>query len=162
MPRAAARGHAPRPKLPSKPLSPREEAFCQGIVAGLTKKAAYEAAGYGATSQDSQKTQVYKLIRIPEIHFRIQWLRMRQAMRLNVTMNSLVEELAVAYEVAQATGNANAMVASVMAKAKLLGFIDAPDKDAVGSITKPSPIPTDVVELSEEDWRQQFAPKQIN
>lgn len=162
MPQAVHRDkRGPQPKIrhPSRPLPAREETFCQNIVAGMTKKAAWFAAGFGAN--EAKPTNINRLAKLPEVIWRIQWLRMKQAQRLNVTMDSLVLELVEAYETARVLGNPSAMVAATMAKAKLVGII-GDDKDTEGRIPLPSPIPTTVVELTQEEWERQFKPRQIN
>lgn len=51
-----------------------------------------------------------------------------------------------------------AAIAATMSKAKILRFLaDTPFED--GKTPKPSPGPTDVVEMTEEEWLARFRPK---
>jgi hypothetical protein len=99
-------------------------------------------------------------MRSKDVYWRIYWLRVNSASRLRVTIDTIVSELSIAWEVAQDLGNPAAMVQATMAKAKVLGFIDDREKDELRR-PRPSPIPTDVVELSEKDWMEQFRPKRL-
>jgi len=160
--RPSNRGRSGKPPAPNRPLpSDREEAFCQAIVRGLSKRAALLDAGYVHDTDREANLFACRLLKLPEIYLRIQLLRMRQAVRLNVTVDTVVLELVEAYDLAKAQRNPNAMILATMAKAKLMGLADVGSRDEYGRIPKPSPIPTDVVELDEKTWLEQFRPKKL-
>lgn len=150
-----------RPRVPSQPLpNDREEAFAQAISCGMQKRVAGRVAGYRWTNAKAESSNLSQLMRSQDVYWRIYWLRVKNAGRLRVTIDSIVTELSVAWEMAHQLANPQAMVAATMAKAKVLGFIDDREKDENNARRpRPSPIPTDVVELSEKDWVDQFKPK---
>jgi hypothetical protein len=150
-----------RPRIPSQPLlSDREEAFAKAIACGMQKRVAGRIAGYRWANAKAEASGLSILMRSKDVYWRIYWLRVNSASRLRVTIDTIVSELSIAWEVAQDLGNPAAMVQATMAKAKVLGFIDDREKDELRR-PRPSPIPTDVVELSEKDWMEQFKPKRL-
>jgi hypothetical protein len=137
-------------------LKPKYDQFCIGIVAGMGKAEAYFAAGFKSI-RGTRCDGPARLLKRDDVQARIRQLQAMQAMRLNVSMDTLILELEEAREVARRDLNAGAMVAATLGKAKLLGFlIDKPFDD--GRTPKPSPVPTDVVEMTEEDWLAKFKP----
>jgi hypothetical protein len=150
-----------RPRIPSQPLlNDREEAFARAIATGLQKRVAGRIAGYRWPNAKAEASGLSSLMRSKDVYWRIYWMRVNNASRLRVTIDTIISELSIAWEVAQEIGNPAAMVQATMAKAKVLGFIDDREKDELRR-PRPSPIPTDVVELSEKDWIDQFKPKRL-
>ena len=70
---------------------------------------------------------------------------------------SLVAELVDMLDLAVATKNPGAGVASIMAKARLLGFVV--DK---AEINRPFRTPTTDSQISVDEWVKRFAPKRVD
>lgn len=107
----------PMPPLPNA----RHERFCQELATGQSKCAAYEAAGY-APRRDAAS----RLSANANIQARVRELKAAGAERAEVTIASLVAELDSVRRLALLadTPQASAAVAAIMAKARLLGFLD--------------------------------------
>lgn len=105
------------PPLPNA----RHERFCQELAIGQSKCAAYEAAGY-APRRDAAS----RLSANANIQARVRELKAAGAERAEVTIVSLVAELDSVRRLALLadTPQASAAVAAIMAKARLLGFLD--------------------------------------
>lgn len=113
--------------------NPRHEAFCRAIVAQLGGKwasqgAAYVAAGYNAKgageaggSAEAAASRLLK--RVQSISARISELQEQAARRKKVTVDTIVEEMEEAREVAREERQASAMVAASAGKAKVLGLV---------------------------------------
>lgn len=141
-------------------LKPKYDQFCIGIAAGMGKAEAYYAAGFKSI-RGTRVEGPARLLKRDDIQARIAQLRAIQAMRLNVTMDSLVLELEEARQAAIRDMNHNAAVAATLGKAKLLGFLTEKPFADDGKTPKPSPIPTGVVEISEEEWLAKFKPPML-
>ena len=137
----------------------RYETFCIGVVAGMRHSDAYYAAGFGGL-KGRQTDGPGRLLRRDDIRNRIKQLQAIQALRLNVTIDSLILELETARKIAERDINPAAMVAATMSKAKLLGFLTEKPLEG-GKTPKPCPIPTDLVEMDEKTWLEMFRPKTL-
>jgi phage terminase small subunit len=147
-------------KSPGNPpkITSRQEKFCQNIVAGMKHIDAYLAAGFIDTYKGRSSELPGKLLKAPRIIQRIAQLRALQAMRLNITINTILLDLERARQIAEQDINPMAMIAATMAKAKLLGFLEGPG-EAQGRIPKPLAHPSEVKELTLEEWEERFKPK---
>lgn len=119
----------------------KHELFAQGLAKGETAIAAYEAAGYkpdrGAASRLSANVSIEK---------RVSEIQERAAIRTELTMQDILDELEEARRLAStaATPQTSAMVAASLGKAKLLGFVT--DKNEVSG-PNGGPIPIQTIEL---------------
>lgn len=112
--------------------NPRHEAFAQAILAGLAATSrieqsasyAYRKAGYLAKEGNSAEASASRLLRrVKPICERISELQYQAARRKKITVESIVDELEEAREVATKTEQASAMVQASNSKAKILGLI---------------------------------------
>jgi phage terminase small subunit len=96
----------------------RQELFAQFVARGIVPLRAYPMSGYKAHHAEPYRVRGY-----PCVKARIAELMAPVTRKTRVTLDSLVAELDEARAQAQATGNAAAMVAAVVGKAKLLGLM---------------------------------------
>jgi len=96
----------------------KRERFCQLRLEGKTLEQAYVGAGYqpdkGAASRMAKK---------PDIIQRMQELHVRALGKVDVTIESICEQLDADRALAYKQKNPSAAVAATMAKAKLFGLI---------------------------------------
>ncbi|WP_141652332.1 Terminase small subunit [Rhizobium grahamii] len=85
---------------------------------------------------------------------RVGELKGQAAKRTEKTVASLVADLDEVIEFARECKNPAAMVAAIAQQARLLG-LEAPRQLEV--MHKPAPLPTRVLELTEQEWTAQFA-----
>ncbi len=108
-------------------LTPKQERFAHGYVAlGSAAEAyrrAYDAGGMLPTSVHEAAS---RLLRDRKVAARIREVQKRTATDYGVTRMQLLLELDEAFAVAKAGGKASAMIAAVMAKARLCGLDDTP------------------------------------
>ncbi|TIS60719.1 MAG: Terminase small subunit [Mesorhizobium sp.] len=137
--------------------NPRHERFAQGIAKGLSGKAAYVEAGYRSTG-NAAEVGAAKLVRNGKIAARIAELQARQVLRLDVTVESLVEELEIAREGALAARQYAAAINASIGKARLLGLLV--DRQEVEQVQrKPLREPSQISQMSLTEWQEKFAPK---
>jgi hypothetical protein len=106
--------------------NPRHEAFAQALFEGLgtgrTQAEAYSVAGY-TSNPNAAKASASRLLKSAKhIVERVQELQAEAATHKRVTIESIVEELEGARQIAQENKQASAMVAASTAKAKILGL----------------------------------------
>ncbi|TBB32607.1 terminase small subunit [Rhizobium ruizarguesonis] len=123
-------------------------AICRGESASKAYSHIYHVAGNNAEAAGS------RLLRNVKVSERINELKEGAAKRTTKTVESLVSDLDAIIEFARKCGNPNAMVAAVNSQAKLLGLMV--DRSEVTVAHKPAPLPTKVLELSEQEWTAQF------
>lgn len=140
-------------------LTMRHKRFCQNVVAGMSHKAAYAAAGFstkwtGATAA---------LMKQPLIKEHIKYLHEIQRIRLNVTVQSLVLDFRRAQDFALASDNASAFVQATVSLAKLMGFMkeDKHGDEVNIFINRPLREPTKELELTPDQWISRWAPPPI-
>lgn len=112
------------------PLSnPRHERFAQAIFAQIAKGRgeysqgkAYLAAGYNCTSESARRCASRLLTIVDDIGARVAELQAASAKRKRVTVESIVDELEEARNLARDKEHTNTMVAATAAKAKILGL----------------------------------------
>lgn len=137
-----------------RPMTARQEKFCLLIVQGETKPTAYEQAGYSVKSKTVAQVQASKLLRMPNIQNRIQGLQGQLQRRTLITLESLTDDLIEIRQAARAAGSFGPAVQATQTIAKLHGFMV--DRAEVTVSHRPAPLPTKVLELSEDEWKAQF------
>ena len=114
-------------------LTPKQEAFAMVYVETGNASEAYRTA-YDVdnnTSNNSISVEASKLKNNPKITLRIEELQELAQERHSITVDSLTDELENARKTAQEAGQASAMVAATMGKAKLHGLLT--DKAQISS-----------------------------
>lgn len=136
----------------------RYERFAQAIAKGKSQHDAYIYAGYAPNQKPRDvRSNAGVLARKPEIAARIKELQERQAKRVGITVDTLLEELQDMLTLAKRVKQPSAGVGAILAKGKLLGLIT--DKVEVGdSIRKPSREATDQRQMTMEEWSAKFTP----
>lgn len=135
------------------PLSnQRHEAFARLISRGEAASRAYGAI-YHVTGNNAEAA-ASRLLRNVKVSERIRELKGLAAKRSEKTVASLVEDLDEIIAFARQCGNPAAMVSAVNSQARLLGLMV--DKSEVTVAHRPAPLPTRLLELSEDEWRAQF------
>ncbi|ULJ70639.1 terminase small subunit [Rhizobium gallicum] len=130
----------------------RHEAFARAICRGESASKAYSSI-YHVTGNNAEAAGS-RLLRNVKVSERISELKEGAAKRTTKTVESLVSDLDAIIEFARNCGNPNAMVAAVNTQAKLLGLMV--DRSEVTVAHKPAPLPTKILELSEQEWTAQF------
>jgi hypothetical protein len=106
--------------------NPRHEAFAQALFEGLgtgrTHGQSYSAAGY-TSNPGAAKVNASRLLKSTKhIIERVQELQTQAATHKRATVESIVDELEGARQIARDNNQASAMVAASTAKAKILGL----------------------------------------
>lgn len=98
----------------------RHERFAQELAKGEVPERAFELAGYKAHRQNA-----HRLMTKDDITARVAELKERAAIKCELTIADLVQELEEARAAARSadTVQASAMVTATMGKAKLLGLV---------------------------------------
>lgn len=114
-------------------LTVKQEAFCKAFIESGNASQAYKQA-YNAENMKAATVsrKAFELTENGKITARLDELRVEHAARHIVTIDSLINELEDARQIAKADMKAAAMVAATMGKARLLGF----DKGVVGVTMK--------------------------
>ena len=137
-------------------LNARQEAFCRGLAEGKPASRSYVEAGYNARG-NAAEVNAARLLRKAQVANRLREMQAKHARRVEKTVADVIADLDRLRDQAFATGQISAGVAAVMGAAKILGMIT--DKSQLEQVQhKPSPIPTTRIELSVEEWREQFDP----
>ena len=110
-------------------LTAKMHRFALAIVEGDNQSAAYRAA-YEATamSDDAVAVEASRLMRDPRIKARIDELRSRLQRSLGVSRATLLRELDEVKDLARERRDVKTLLALIMSKARLLGFLDHPAK----------------------------------
>ena len=109
--------------------NPRHEKFAQELAAGKSAAEAYERAGYVKNSGNCIRLKGNE-----RVSARVEELQHGCAARAEVSVASLLGELEEARKLALKRGQASAVVAATMGKAKILGLII--DRREVGDAGK--------------------------
>ena len=141
-------------------LNPRQQKFVQAIVEGKTQLEAYKAAGYSYAkmSDENARRQAVKYMRTPRIAQALADARAAAIERISLSADDIVEQLMEARAIALSCEprQVGAAVAASMGAAKILGHIV---EHRQVDITHHKPgISGQLVELSEDEWKRQFAP----
>jgi len=110
--------------------NPRHERFAQVLAYGLaqsprwTQAKAYETAGYKPSDRNVADAAASRLLRkVKPILGRVHELQAQALRKKKITVESIVEELEEARDIAKQGNQANAMVAASTGKAKILGLV---------------------------------------
>jgi hypothetical protein len=141
-------------KRRTDPLTDKERLLAQGLVQGLSMKAAYQKAGYSAVALNTDRiTERPRFIR------HLDELRKRQIERLAYSIDNLCARLEHIAEAAMAKNQFGPAVQAVMGIGKMMGHLADKTEIELHILSKPAREPTDVITLSPEEWQEQFAPK---
>ncbi|MCS3744307.1 terminase small subunit [Rhizobium sp. BK661] len=133
-------------------LNQRHEAFARLISRGEPASRAYSSI-YHVTGNVAE-TAGARLLRNVQVGNRIAELKRQAARRTEKTVASLVQDLDNAIEFALKCKKPSAVVAAIALQARLLG-LEAPRQLEV--MHRPAPLPTKLLELTEEEWLAQFS-----
>jgi hypothetical protein len=135
-------------------LTAKQERFVLLIVKGETQSTAYEQAGYSAKTREIASVCASQLLKKPNVAGRIAELQQALSVRTVVSLESLTNDLLDIKAKALANGSYGPAVAAVVAVARLHGFMV--EKQEVTVNHRPAPLPTKILELSEDEWIEQF------
>jgi len=136
-------------------LNIRQDRFALLIVKGETQSKAYELAGYSCQNENAVAVKASQLLRNPKVSELIEKYRSRLREKTLIDLEFLTEELIKTISNAREWRQASAEVSAITCLAKLHGFMV--DRSEVSVLHRPAPLPTAVLELSEEDWIRQFS-----
>lgn len=142
-------------------LTPQQQRFVSAILAGKSQSEAYKAAGYKGGKQADQRSLEKAASTIANGTAVAQALaraRASAAERAGLTVDDLVAQLLHSRDVAFACDppQVNASVSATMGIAKLLGLVV--DRAQVDHIVHKPAFSSKVLELTEDEWKAQFAP----
>lgn len=138
-------------------LSVKQEMFILFVLKGEAQSKAYTLAGYKAANDEVAKVNASKLLTTHNVKTRLDELRQAIQVRTVVTVETLTEMLFEDRDQAKKEGKVNAAVSALALIAKMHGLLI--DRSESVIMHRPSPLPTQLLELSEEEWRQQFSLK---
>ena len=101
--------------------NPKHERFAQGLAKGKTQEQAYVEAGYAETGARGHSARL--MVANGSIAKRVSELQERGAIRTELTIQDMIDELEEAREFAKANGHSATLVAATMGKSKLLGLV---------------------------------------
>ena len=103
----------------------RHEYFAQSMAKGKSQRQAYIDAGYDCSNENIIDAAASRLLSNVKVSARITELKERAAVKTEVTIQSLLEELEAARVAAMGAEvvQSSAAVSASMAKAKLLGLV---------------------------------------
>jgi hypothetical protein len=136
-------------------LTDRERIVAQGIVGGMTMRAAFAKAGYAAGTSENVVLSRPAVIRY------IEELRDRSVKRFDYTIENLCARLEHISFQALDAGEFAPAVSAIMGIAKMMGHLADRTEIELHILSKPAREPTKAISLSPEEWQRQFAPKQI-
>jgi hypothetical protein len=136
-------------------LNPKQKLFVAALVAGASLAQAAQKAGYAKAS--SGKTGG-RLIREAAVSHALAQAQGRIAAAAALTADDIIAKLDRAYEAALAADpvQAHAAATCALGMAKIAGLVI--DRSESTVMHKPSPLAGSAIELSEADWKRQFAP----
>lgn len=115
----------------------RHERFAQEVAKGTSSREAYGLAGFNTTSDAATDAGASRLLSTGKVKDRVQEILGRAAVRAEITLADILDELDEARGVAlsASTPQAGAAVAASMGRAKLLGLVtDKAKLDIEGDI----------------------------
>src|SRR5262249_4446291 len=124
---------------------------------GLSGAESYRRAGYSAASHSAENS-ASRLMRIDEVKARLDELQGKTAARAEVTRDSLVADLEEARRIALSCNppQSSAAIQATMGIARLTGMLI--ERRQIEVAHKPGLIGK-MIELSEDEWLAQFAPR---
>ena len=124
--------------------------FVSEIAKGMTIIDAYRAAGY-RTDSPWVHQNAQKVLRHPEVQAQVERIRKQSRDAVPVSVAYITSRLLDAADMAQRLEKPADMTGAMMGVDKLHGFlIDRATLDVM--VNKPSAVPTDVLDLSVDDW----------
>ena len=139
---------------------PRHDIFAAAIVSGRSIKDAFVLAGGARHDGGTQTSQTW--LRWPPMIERIAVLRAERMNSLALDKDQVILNLVDTYNQAMRADQYMAAVRAMDQVAKLLDLYPTDKQQLeVTLINKPASDPTKVVELSVEDWKNQFSPKEV-
>jgi len=135
-------------------LTPRQQRFCLLIVEGETQVKAYQLAGYSVKGERVAAVNASKLLTNANIQSFIAQQQAKAAERNVVTVESITANLERISRKAEDAGSFGPAAIAQGMIAKLNGLMV--DRSEVTVSHKPAPLPTKILELSEQDWVRQF------
>ena len=104
-------------------LTPKQEAFCLGVVEGRTALEAYKAAGYQPKATDQTKQQAAsRLLNSKEIASRIAELRAPAAKQAGITLEGHLADLERLRDLAIGAAQFSAAITAEVARGKAAGI----------------------------------------
>lgn len=135
-------------------LTPKQQRFVLLIVEGETQSKAYQLAGYAVKNEKTAAEAGSRLANNVNVQSEIARLQKAAAERSIVTVESITSNLE---RISRKAENAGSFGPAALAQgmiAKLNGLII--DRSESVIMHRPAPLPTKVLELSEQDWVRQF------
>lgn len=142
---------------PGEDLSPQQRTVAKLIAAGHSYKDAFAEAGY-----ETEYPYTSELLTLPKFRYYLFHLRERMAERTYQSVDLLIKQLDDVRLLAMVDRQVGGAVSAIMAKAKLLGYLVDKSEIEMHILNKPSRDPTPVVELSVDEWMEQFGPRQLD
>lgn len=103
-------------------LTPKQEAFCQRYIETSNASEAYRLAYNSKAKPATQHRSAHEVLAHPKVAARLAELRAKLETAHDVTVASLLTELEEARKVGKDRGQASAMVAATLGKARLAGL----------------------------------------
>lgn len=138
-----------------RPLNQRQERFCLLIVKGETQSRAYALAGYSCKKQEVIATKASELVRNENVAKRIAELQARIREEHIIDLNFMTDELLDIVAKSKLALQFGAATSAMGLLGKMHGLVV--ERGEVTVLHRPAPLPTAVLELSEEDWLRQFS-----
>ena len=101
----------------------RHERFARAFIKTNVAARAYAKAGYIATTRSSLDTCASRLLRHAQVKRRIAELRKQMAARNRISLDSLLDDLAVDRALARTLGQPSAAIAATQLTARLCGLL---------------------------------------
>lgn len=101
----------------------RHEIFAQETVKGASGREAYKTAGYKPKNDNVADANASRLLRDAKVRARIEELQERAAVRAELTVLDILDELKQARELALQLEQPAAMISASMGRAKVAGLL---------------------------------------
>jgi hypothetical protein len=139
---------------------PKHDIFAEALVAGRSIKDAFTLASGGKVHPGGSTAQGW--LKWPAMIEKLAMLRAERLNRLALDRDQVILNLMDTYTAAHRADQHMAAVRAMDQISKLLDLYPSDKQQVeVTLINKPAAEPTKVVELSVEDWKEQFSPKEI-
>jgi hypothetical protein len=130
------------------------EAFARAVVRGGPASHAY-AKAYNVKGNVAEASAA-RLLRNVQVAHRVAELQEQVQVRTIVTIDSLTRDLFEIKRQAMSERKYAAAVSALELIAKMHGFLIGRSEQVV--MHRPAPLPTKLLELTEDEWRRQFDP----
>jgi hypothetical protein len=130
------------------------EAFARAVVRGGPASHAYAEAYH--VKGNVAEASAARLLRNVQVAHRVAELQEQVQVRTIVTIEGLTRDLFEIKRQAMIDGKYAAAVSALQLIAKMHGFLIDRSEQVV--MHRPAPLPTKLLELTEEEWRAQFSP----